>query len=76
MIQRKLRIIFFRVLNSYTHDQKLKDLVAPCISNEENEKLILIPCEEEIKDCVWSMHPLKCPVQVGTLVFSTEAIGI
>ena len=41
--------------------------MSPCIFDEENEELIRIPIEEEIKECIWNMHPLKSPGPDGFL---------
>lgn len=37
------------------------DLLELYISVEENECLMAIPIEKEIKGTVWSLHPLKSP---------------
>lgn len=39
-------------LNVYAH---------PCISEMENRELMALPLEDEVKRCVWEMHPLKSP---------------
>ena len=37
----------------------LEGLVSPCISEAENNKISKIPNAAEIREVVWSMHPLK-----------------
>lgn len=39
----------------------LSNLITLCISEEDNKGLIQIPSCDEIKEIVWSMHPLKSP---------------
>lgn len=38
-----------------------------CVSEEENSSLLRIPMEEEIRECIWNMHPLKAPSPDGFL---------
>lgn len=37
----------------------LDNLLSENITDEENNELQRIPSKEEIKECVWSLHPLK-----------------
>lgn len=41
------------------NNSKIEDLFIPCITDEENALLTRIPYEEEIKGCIWNLHPLK-----------------
>lgn len=47
------------------HSPDIEDLISPCITEEENNFLSKIPLEEEIKESVWSLHPLKSPGSDG-----------
>lgn len=37
----------------------LDNLTQVSVSDSENMEILRVPSEEEIKDCIWSMHPLK-----------------
>ena len=39
--------------------ENLKGLGSSCITDEENADLMRIPSIEEVKDSIWSLHPLK-----------------
>lgn len=45
-----------------TFSPDLDNLFVLCIIEEENLGLSMNPDEEEIKICVWELHPLKSPV--------------
>lgn len=55
--ERNFETLFSSDHPSYSQD--LEDLINPCITDEENNLLTKIPSEEEIKDSIWSLHPLK-----------------
>ena len=48
---------------------ELDVLFNPCISVEENSELSKIRDYQEVKDVMWSMHPLKSPSLDGFLGF-------
>ena len=45
----------------------LENLIAPCISEEENRELCRIPSREEIRKVVFGMKSLKAPGPDGFL---------
>lgn len=45
--------------SSFLSVQSLEELVEPVVSNLENDEVIRIPSEEEIKAAIWEFHPLK-----------------
>lgn len=57
----KFTHLFTLETNMEMDTRSLNDLIAPCITTLENEELMEIPQPEEIRDYVWSMHPLKSP---------------
>lgn len=48
----------YATTNSILSTQLVKETI-PCITDEDNQELIRVPSEEEVKKCIWSMHPLK-----------------
>lgn len=47
--------------------EKLVNETSLCVTAEENREIMRVPTEEEIKECIWSMHPLKAPGPDGFL---------
>lgn len=45
------------------------------ITEDENGRITQTPFEEEIKDAIWKVHPLKSRDQMDFRVFSFENIG-
>lgn len=56
----------FSFYNPFIQD-KLEKLVKKKIRPEDNHALLIISNEEEIKDCIWSLYPLKSPSPNGYL---------
>lgn len=46
---------------------EIDELIPKCIMEEDNLFLNRVLLEEEIKDCVWDLHPLKSPGLDGFL---------
>ena len=46
--------------NPSIHNE-LEHLVEKKIFMEDNIAMMAVPLEEEIKDCVWTLHPVKSP---------------
>lgn len=60
----------FETLFSSNHsrrDLELENLFGERISKEDNFMLSVRPTEMEIKETVWSLHPLKSPIPDGFL---------
>lgn len=54
----------FHSLFSFTNSEfliYLDNFRQALVAKNENLEILSIPSEEEIRDCIWSMHPLKAP---------------
>lgn len=53
----------------------MNELVPHMVTVAENEILIRIPLEDEIKATVWELHPLKSSSQTASHISFLEIIG-